>query len=411
MLAVRPVSVRTLLGMGVLGDARVLCGLEGLDREVTHVTIAGAPQMEPWIRENELVMTTGFPLRDKRSGITEMVRTLVRIRAAALVFKDGLYLPSMLVPEAIRIAEKASFPIIRVPRDTAWADVIEAIYVLLLRGSGNAANRGHLAARLGDSPAVSFYRDMISRECEAPQEGDRSGRAFSAVIKEHESYSPFVVRAKDRESAQNAAGILQASLLEHSLDAVAFAYDQDVIVIWPSDQGPLDQPVNRRRANVLIASLVSGGARDLLPVASPTVGVILPEVRQAVIAARETLRGIGNLKGKQEIVWYPESSLAELLLSSMSSSRVLEFCNRCIGPLIEHDREKGGDFLRTLETYLEHDCSVNSAAEVLFIHPSTLKQRLKKMEKLLEIQRLGQNFQLKAELYFALKMYRMIRVD
>ena len=49
---------------------------------------------------------------------------------------------------------------------------------------------------------------------------------------------------------------------------------------------------------------------------------------------------------------------------------------RWLGPLIEYDRARNADLVRTLSEYLERGGSLDQAAETLFIHRSTLKYRL-----------------------------------
>jgi len=403
MIEIKPVSVRTLLELGILGQARVLCGEAGLDRDVLHVTIVGAPLVEPWLKQRELVMTTGYAYRDDPSGIADMMRTLVANNASAFVFKDGLYLPSELTPEALAIAEEAALPVIRVSRETVWADVIESIYLLLLRDSLTAQSKVSLVTHLKTSPIVSFYRHILTGPTRPP-EGYDAGEG--STIREHQWYSLFVLKAATGEAAEETAASLQTALLQHSLHSIAVAAGNYVAVIWPHNGDRLTREINLKRANILVSAINAGGFQKSLPVAAPTGSLRLSELGDAFLEAR-LLLDKSKCNG-DKIVWYPESGLLELLLGSLQSDRLKEFCRRRIGPLIDQDLEKGSELAKTLETYLEKDCSTRLAADALFIHVSTMKQRLKRIEKMLGITGLHKKFTLKAELYVALKIWRML---
>ncbi|MNR12739.1 Purine catabolism regulatory protein [compost metagenome] len=59
------------------------------------------------------------------------------------------------------------------------------------------------------------------------------------------------------------------------------------------------------------------------------------------------------------------------------------FIRSYLGPIIDHDRLKGSELLRTLKVYLDHDGSKQIAAQQLFIVRQSLYYRLDKIEELL----------------------------
>jgi hypothetical protein len=56
--------VREVLAAPCLADARVLAGASGLDRIVSRLNVMEVPDILPWVKPNELLLTTGYPLRD-----------------------------------------------------------------------------------------------------------------------------------------------------------------------------------------------------------------------------------------------------------------------------------------------------------------------------------------------------------
>lgn len=57
--------------------------------------------------------------------------------------------------------------------------------------------------------------------------------------------------------------------------------------------------------------------------------------------------------------------------------------NKIYEPLLRYDREKGGELLHTLETYIESNFSRTKTAEQLHLHRNSLNYRLQRIEELL----------------------------
>ncbi|HEY5248013.1 MAG TPA: PucR family transcriptional regulator ligand-binding domain-containing protein, partial [Dermatophilaceae bacterium] len=54
-------SLRAVLEMECLGGARILAGHAGLDRVVSRLNVMEVPDILPWVRPNQLLLTTGYP--------------------------------------------------------------------------------------------------------------------------------------------------------------------------------------------------------------------------------------------------------------------------------------------------------------------------------------------------------------
>lgn len=77
--------------------------------------------------------------------------------------------------------------------------------------------------------------------------------------------------------------------------------------------------------------------------------------------------------------------------------------NELLQPIIEYDRKKDGDLLKTLNSSLTHFFNIKAIAEELFIHPNTVRYRLGQIKELLNMDiNESSNFAL---LVLALKLY------
>lgn len=129
----RPVglAVREVLAAPCLARARVLAGASGLDRVVSRLNIMEVPDILPWVKPNELLLTTGYPLREDPEALVKLVADLDDRGLAALAIKLHRYLdqvPAGLLAEA----DRRGFPIIEFPEGVGFDDVLNEVIGALL---------------------------------------------------------------------------------------------------------------------------------------------------------------------------------------------------------------------------------------------------------------------------------------
>ncbi len=73
------------------------------------------------------------------------------------------------------------------------------------------------------------------------------------------------------------------------------------------------------------------------------------------------------------------------LLCLINNETLLTFYKENVGELLEYDREHDGELFHTLKIFFQENGDITHTADALFIHPNTLRNRLKKIESLLNI--------------------------
>src|SRR6266516_5366787 len=171
--------VRSLLGISSLRGASVLAGAAGLDREVRRVNVMEVPDILPWVKPHELLLTTGFPLRAASSAggalnpgaFCRLVTDLDGRGLSAIAIKLGRYLDE-LPPAVLDVADKIGMPVLRVPDGVAFDDVITDVFTELVdRQTGAMARADDLHRALaaivlegGDLPQIA---DEVARLLDA----------------------------------------------------------------------------------------------------------------------------------------------------------------------------------------------------------------------------------------------------
>ena len=124
-------SLRAVLEMECLQGATVLAGHGGLDRIVSRLNVMEVPDILPWVRHHELLLTTGYPLRSVPDTLPALVQELADRGLAGIGVKLGRYLdqlPAAMLAEADRVG----LPIIALPDGVGFDDVINQVLTAVL---------------------------------------------------------------------------------------------------------------------------------------------------------------------------------------------------------------------------------------------------------------------------------------
>jgi len=112
--------------MPCLQDASVLAGAAGLERRVRGVNVLEDANIVRWMRGGELLLTTGYSIRDDDDALRALVPALAERGLAGLGIKLGLYIEEL--PEDVRVeADRLAFPIVGLPPRVMFNDILSEV--------------------------------------------------------------------------------------------------------------------------------------------------------------------------------------------------------------------------------------------------------------------------------------------
>lgn len=114
------------LTLSPFARARVVAGRAGLDRVVSQVNVMEVPDILPWVKPNQLLLTTTYPLRHDPAALAALVPGLVERGLAGLAIKPARYIEA-IPPAMLDAAERHGFPLIELPADSSFDEVINAV--------------------------------------------------------------------------------------------------------------------------------------------------------------------------------------------------------------------------------------------------------------------------------------------
>ncbi|MDP9093497.1 MAG: PucR family transcriptional regulator ligand-binding domain-containing protein [Actinomycetota bacterium] len=165
-------TVRDVLSLPSLAGSQVIAGDTGLGQAVRWVNVMEVPDILPWVKPTELLLTTGFPLRHAGAAVdggpvepaelVALVEGLSGRGVSALGIKAGRYLDE-IPSDMLDAAERLGFPLLLLPRGVAFDEVMSEVFTQLVDRQSwalDVADRLHRALTAivlegGDLPQIA----------------------------------------------------------------------------------------------------------------------------------------------------------------------------------------------------------------------------------------------------------------
>ncbi|MFB5197577.1 PucR family transcriptional regulator [Neobacillus sp. KR4-4] len=116
-------KVHEVLIIPYLSGMTVIAGESGTTREVKSVNMMDAPDIIPFLHENEFLITTAYHFKDQPSKLTELVQAMADQGCAGLGIKTKRFLDKVPL-EAINLANELAFPIIELPLELSLGEIV-----------------------------------------------------------------------------------------------------------------------------------------------------------------------------------------------------------------------------------------------------------------------------------------------
>jgi sugar diacid utilization regulator len=380
-----PVTVRDVLQMECLSQARVVAGERGLDREVYWITVGEEPDLPEWVFGGELILSTLFAVEPERRD--EYVKGLSDRGVAGLMLKPERFLGT--IPQSVlETADRESFPVAEVPIGVLWSRVLAGFYRHLLAEQTELI-RVETEMRLRGG----FFDELLSGQISGEEILRRAALlgcdlAGGAVM--------LVFDLADMDGLARKLDELQVQYLKTLLYETVNGAVQEVhrnCICIPRPDGVLlllGSPVEDRK--VVAKHILSRCGERLknLPVHAglgeprESPDQITRTCREAYSALRvgQRLQSARDVDGR--IHSFAALGVQRMLfaLSQDSPETLRGFEESTVGPVMYYDREHGTQLLETLSTYMRCNGNIPEVAALLHVHKHTVRYRLRRVTEL-----------------------------
>jgi purine catabolism regulator len=120
------ITMREVLARPAMAGATVLAGASGLDRVVRFVNMMEVPDVLQWTKADELLLTTGYPLRSTPEKLDEFVTALDARGLAGIAVKLGRYIDE-LPRDMIDTADRLGFPVVQLADGVGFDEIMNQV--------------------------------------------------------------------------------------------------------------------------------------------------------------------------------------------------------------------------------------------------------------------------------------------
>ena len=125
------ITVGEALELPALAGARLIGGAAGLTRRIRSVNMMEVPDIAEWLREDELLVTTAYPLRGDAHALSDLIRLSSRRGLAGIALKPGRYIVRP-PDETLALTDHLAFPLIELGVDASFNDILADVLGTIL---------------------------------------------------------------------------------------------------------------------------------------------------------------------------------------------------------------------------------------------------------------------------------------
>lgn len=116
-------KVIDVIQVPTLRDMKILAGEKGSGRDVETVNMMDAPDIIPYLKPNEFLITTAYHFKDEPMMLKQLVTTMAERKCAALGVKTKRYL-NEIPPEVFAAADEFGLPLIEIPATLSLGEIV-----------------------------------------------------------------------------------------------------------------------------------------------------------------------------------------------------------------------------------------------------------------------------------------------
>lgn len=361
------IRLRELYRLQGIRNLRLIAGDAGLERTVTAAVLFeyDPSRMQlPDFYKGDLVVTTLAYARGEEELVSTSLLALLGQGIGGLLVKTAYF---ERLPASVIAAANASGTPVFLFDDTYIEEVILELTDLIRGRRRFAGFDKELDALMASGTDRSQAREILAR---IDPVGAPAYRVYALMTRERLpglDERLYAVLQQDEARAKR---------------LICMEWKRMIVMICHIHDAAQRQEDGAALAEELLAHM--GVARDALCVGVSRIqterGDFHIALREAVYAARAAgMEGRGLMRAE-------ELGMYTLLFPMSENTFICEQCRRSLMRIHEYDAQNRTNLYATAQTYVENHMEIAAAAKALFQHPNTVRYRLQKIQKLLDME-------------------------
>lgn len=374
-------TVEKALKMPSLQQVEVIAGKKGLNRVINSVSIMDHPDTS-WIKRGDFLLTTGYVFKDDKKLQINLVKELAKRGCAGMAIKLRRFLPE-IPPEMIEEANQYRLPLLELPFEAILSDllfsftheIVNRENLINVPSQQNEVFKRILSRNITDSIDVHNQLSELGFDLESPyiilllKEGQRENQELHSVS--------LVTQLNKIVKSKNEIRDVKLWLTE---------FDGHLIILQGRRGGATNSLVHlaERFAYDLAENLFKEYTTYPIAIGISKEKKDVHRLQEGYLEANQAIQLGSKINfHNPKLVYDYRKFEVDTLINQVHKDFLTQYVDSTLLPVIEYDRETGGELLKTLEIYLSYRGKVEDTARALFVHRNTVKFRLSRIEELL----------------------------
>ena len=363
-------KVSDLFRLPVFKDIRILAGTDGMNRKVEYVTVMEVPDIKRWLKGNDFLITSFYSVRNSEEKQCRLIENLSDTCCCVAV-KTGEYVDK--IPESVlAIADACGLPLLEIPNSVTYIDLIIQIMNVIFEEEGTS------------SVLEKYIRDILYENYSDEILMYERGRLFGFDV-ENNFFAAINISFKKRYNAsehekkklrflcQSVKQYVTSSSFVHECYLISLEKGF-LLLLEGVNQENLKRFIYTHITEQFIEKLWKGKVEKITCCVGPVL-YGMSGIRDTYSATFKAGRVGRKLKSGQSVFIYDRISTFCELEYFFSKGRGQTFARVL-------DQIQNQEIVDTLVTYFESNNNMDEAAERMFIHKSTVKYRLNRLQEL-----------------------------
>ena len=351
----------------------LISGANGIRNNISWIYFADCVQcldeeynISELIHGGEMVIITNKSLTDDDNKIIDIIKVMYPKKIAAVVINENQI--SKKIPD---FCEEHNLPLFELPVELHLIDFSQIVCKRLIEEESETHSREKLLTSILFVDNFNEY-EVTKR---ATHYGITiSGKQSIAIIK--------TVGLNDPASIKRIQSLVENEFRYYDINKLLiYSQFETIVVMFPLEVFGKDSVVH------FFEKIADKIHKEFEIEAYIGIGLgyeYLADIRESYTEAKSALQLISMEKQKY-VLSYNDMGIHSLISQIRSPKTLDNYINDKLGRLIEADKVQDSELCNTLRAYIENNCNSNATAELLFIHRNTMRYRLDKIEKILNV--------------------------
>lgn len=207
----------------------------------------------------------------------------------------------------------------------------------------------------------------------------------------------------------NSLEVISSFIKEHNESFIVFSFQGEIVVLVEAMEDQLKG--GSKRYIVEIGNQIEADLSAKWPSYEFYIGIgemyeDSTYLNKSYQEAKMAMRFGRNWFDNKKVIHIQDLGILQLLIN-LDNDFLYDYVERYLGALIDCNQENETDYLNTLKLYFLNQRKINVLSEILYIHPNTIRYRLKKIEDITGLQLNDTNDAMNLEI--AVRLYYFFR--